>query len=321
MKSVNLENLDALLARQRTLDGLFVGATKFFAILVLLSLGAILLSLVYGAWPSIQAFGFSFYTSQNWDPVAKEFGALAPIYGTLVTSLIALVIAVPVSFGIAIFLVELCPAFLKKPLGIAVELLAGIPSIIYGMWGLFVFAPWFSEHVQPFLSRVFEGVPILGKVFSGAPMGIGMFTAGLVLAIMIIPFIAATMREVFSVVPNLLKESAYGLGATTWEVMTKVVLPYTKTGVVGGIILGLGRALGETMAVTFLIGNTFIINPSLFASGVSISSALANEFAEASDPLHLSSLLHLGLILFILSLIVLSVSEWMLTRANKKLGK
>lgn len=298
--------LSMQLAKQQKLDWLFVNATKFFAWLVLLSLGGIMASLFIGALPSMKAFGLGFYSSSEWNPVTNEYGALAPIFGTLVTSFIAILIAVPVSFGIAMFLTELCPKFLKKPLGIAIELLAGVPSIIYGMWGLFVFAPWFGEKVQPWLIEHLGNLPVIGKLFVGAPIGIGMFTASLVLAIMIIPFIAATMRDVFSVVPDLLKESAYGMGATMWEVMTKIVLPYTKAGVVGGVILGLGRALGETMAVTFLIGNTFNITPSVFASGVSITSALANEFAEASNELHLSSLLHLGLILFVITFLVLS---------------
>ncbi|MPX05408.1 phosphate ABC transporter permease subunit PstC [Moraxella catarrhalis] len=313
--------LAARLSRQKRLDGAFVWTTKLSALLVLLTLGGIMLSLVFGAIPSIREFGLNFYTSSNWDPVAGQFGALAPIYGTIVTSIIAVVIAVPVSFGIAVFLTELCPNFLKKPLGIAIELLAGIPSIIYGMWGLFVFAPWFGDTVQPWLINHLAGLPIIGQMFVGAPIGIGLFTAGLVLAIMIIPFIAATMRDVFLVVPDLLKESAYGMGATTWEVVTKVVLPYTKAGVVGGLILGLGRALGETMAVTFLIGNTFNINTSLFTSGVSITSALANEFAEASSEMHLSSLLHLGLILFVISFIVLSASKLMLMKIDKRVEK
>lgn len=313
--------LAARLSRQKRLDGAFVWTTKLSALLVLLTLGGIMLSLVFGAILSIREFGLNFYTSSNWDPVAGQFGALAPIYGTIVTSIIAVVIAVPVSFGIAVFLTELCPNFLKKPLGIAIELLAGIPSIIYGMWGLFVFAPWFGDTVQPWLINHLAGLPIIGQMFVGAPIGIGLFTAGLVLAIMIIPFIAATMRDVFLVVPDLLKESAYGMGATTWEVVTKVVLPYTKAGVVGGLILGLGRALGETMAVTFLIGNTFNINTSLFTSGVSITSALANEFAEASSEMHLSSLLHLGLILFVISFIVLSASKLMLMKIDKRVEK
>ncbi len=316
-----MSDLTTQLAKQKRNDLIFVNLTKAFAILVLFSLGGILLSLVIGAMPSIQAYGFGFYHSAEWNPVTQQYGALAPIYGTVITSLIAILIAVPVSFGIAIFLTELCPAFLRKPLGIAIELLAGIPSIIYGMWGLFVFAPWFAKYVQPFLIQHLGDVPVIGSLFAGAPMGIGLFTASLVLAIMIIPFISATMRDVFSVVPDLLKESAYGMGATTWEVMYKIILPYTKAGVVGGVILGLGRALGETMAVTFLIGNSFNINASLFSSGVSITSALANEFAEASNELHLSSLLHLGLILFIITLVVLSCSKLMLMHLDKRAGK
>lgn len=312
--------LSSKLARQRRLDVAFVWATRLCAIMVLLTLGGILVSLLVGALPSIKAFGLTFYTNANWDPVAGEFGALAPIYGTLVTSIIAVAIAVPVSFGIAVFLTELCPTILKRPLGIAIELLAGIPSIIYGMWGLSVFAPWFSETVQPWMIENLARLPIIGQMFVGAPIGIGLFTAGLVLAIMIIPFIASSMRDVFLVVPDMLKESAYGMGATKWEVVMKVVLPYTKAGVVGGLILGLGRALGETMAVTFLIGNAFNINASLFTSGVSITSALANEFAEASSEIHLSSLLHLGLILFVISFIVLSISKLMLMKLDRKSG-
>lgn len=315
-----MADLHSQLAKQKRYDAVFVTATKAFAVLVLLSLGGILVSLIIGAWPSIQTFGLGFYTSNNWDTVADEYGALAPIYGTIVTSIIAILIAVPVSFGIAIFLTELCPAFLKKPLGIAIELLAGIPSIIYGMWGLFVFAPWFGDNIQPWFIENVSPLPVIGRLFTGAPMGLGMFTASLVLAIMIIPFIAATMRDVFSVVPDLLKESAYGMGATTWEVMFKIILPYTKAGVVGGVILGLGRALGETMAVTFLIGNAFNLSPSLFTSGVTITSALANEFAEASSDLHLASLLHLGLILFVITFVVLSISKFMLMRIDQKAG-
>lgn len=316
-----MSTLKAQLAKQKRNDLIFVNLTKFFAFLVLVSLGGIMLSLIYGAWPSIKEFGLGFYASQEWNPVTDEYGAMAPIYGTIVTSIIAICIAVPASFGIAIFLTELCPPLLRKPLGIAIELLAGIPSIIYGMWGLFVLAPLMAKYVQPFVIKHFGDFPLIGKLFSGAPLGIGLFTAALVLAIMIIPFIAATMRDVFEVVPDLLKESAYGVGATKWEVMYKIVLPYTKVGVVGGVILGLGRALGETMAVTFLIGNTFNINPSVFSSGVTITSALANEFAEASGELHLSSLLHLGMILFIITFVVLSLSKLMLMRMDKNSGK
>ena len=298
-------------------DTLFVGTTRLFAWLVLLSLSGILLSLVIGAWPAMQTFGLSFFTSANWDPVAGEYGALAPIYGTLVTSAIALIIAVPVSFGIAIFLTELCPAPLRRPLGIGVELLAGIPSIIYGMWGLFFFAPFFAEYVQPVLAMTLGKLPGIGALFQGAPRGIGLLSAGIILAIMIIPFIASVMRDVFATTPAMLKESAYALGATQWEVVRHVVLPHTKSGVTGGIILGLGRALGETMAVTFVIGNTFNISPNLFHSGVSITSALANEFADAVDALHLSSLLYLGLILFLITFVVLCLSRWMLHRMQQ----
>ena len=316
-----MSSLQQKLKQQRLLDTLFVGTTRLFAFLVLASLGGILISLVIGALPSMREFGFGFFTSSNWDTVQGQYGALAPIYGTLVTSAIALLIAVPVSFGIAVFLTELCPAFLRRPLGIAVELLAGIPSIIYGMWGLFVFAPVFADYIQPFFIKYFGDLPLIGMLFQGAPMGIGMFAAGLILAIMIIPFIASVMRDVFEVTPPMLKESAYGLGSTTWEVVRHVVLPYTKAGVVGGIILSLGRALGETMAVTFIIGNTFNISPSLYNSGVSITSALANEFAEAVDPLHLSSLLYLGLILFLITFVVLCISKVMLLRMQRNEGR
>ena len=316
-----MSDLHQRLANQRRLDWLFVGTTKLFALLVLASLAGIMISLVIGAIPSMKQFGFGFFTNANWDPVAGDYGALAPIYGTLVTSFIALMVAVPVSFGIALFLTELSPNWLKRPLGIAIELLAGIPSIIYGMWGLFVFAPFFGEYVQPYLIEYLGPIPVIGTLFQGAPMGIGLFTASLILASMIIPFIASVMRDVFEITPPMLKESAYGLGATTWEVVRHVVLPYTKAGVVGGIILGLGRALGETMAVTFVIGNTFNISASLYNSGVSITSALANEFAEANDKLHLSSLLYLGLILFIITFVVLVISKIMLLRMQRNEGR
>lgn len=315
-----MSDLHAQLAKQKRNDIIFVNLTRFFAFLVLMSLGGIMISLVVGAWPSIQEYGLGFYTSSEWSTVKDEYGALAPIYGTVVTSIIAILLAVPISFGIAIFLTELCPAVLRRPLGMAIELLAGIPSIIYGMWGFFVLAPLFAKYVEPYIIQAFGPIPILGSLFGGPPLGIGIFTAALILAIMIIPFIAATMRDVFSVVPELLKESAYGAGATTWEVMYKIILPYTKAGVVGGIILGLGRALGETMAVTFLVGNTYNINPNLFGSGVTITSALANEFAEASSELHLASLLNLGLILFVITFIVLSLSKLMLARIDKRAG-
>lgn len=306
--------------RQERLDRLFVGTTRLAACLVLAALAGILVSLAAGAWPSIQTFGAGFLLSAEWDTVAGRYGALAPVCGTLLTALIALAVAVPASFGIALFLTELCPAVLRRPLGICVELLAGIPSIIYGMWGLFVFAPVFAETVQPRLQAWFGTLPLIGGLFQGTPTGIGLLSAGLILAVMIIPFTASVMRDVFELTPAVLKESAYGLGCTRWEVVRRVVLPYTKAGVAGGIILGLGRALGETMAVTFVIGNTFTLNGSLFQSGVSITSALANEFAEAADPLHLSSLLYLGLILFLITLTVLCAAKLLLLYLQRHEG-
>jgi len=312
---------DQKMQRQKLLDQIFRIVTQSFAFLVLALLIGILISLLIGSMPSIKAFGFGFLTTSDWDPVANKFGALVPIFGTLVTSVIALLIGVPVSFGIALFLTELCPPWLKRPLGIAVELLAGIPSIIYGMWGLFVFAPIFSDRLQPWLIDTFGPIPFIGQLFQGAPMGIGIFTAGLILAIMIIPFIASVMRDVFEVVPTLLKESAYGLGSTTWEVVRYVVLPYTKTGVVGGIMLGLGRALGETMAVTFVIGNSSRFAPGLFQPGNSIASSLANEFAEANGDLYVSSLIQLGLILFFITFVVLACSKILLLRLKSMEGK
>ncbi len=307
--------------RQMMLDSLFRMTTRFFAFLVLALLVGILISLVIGAMPSIRHFGWGFLTSTEWDPVSENFGAVVPIFGTLVTSFIALLIGVPVSFGIAIFLTEICPPLLKRPLGIAVELLAGIPSIIYGMWGLFVFAPLFGDHVQPWIMENLGEWPLIGFLFQGAPMGIGIFTAGLILAIMVIPFIASVMRDVFEVVPPMLKESAYGLGGTTWEVVRNVVLPYTKTGVIGGIMLGLGRALGETMAVTFVIGNSTNLSTSLFDAGNSIASALANEFAEATGEFHMAALIELGLILFFITFVVLSCSKLLLLQLKKQEGR
>ena len=307
--------------KQRLYDHLFQYSTQFFAFLVLALLAGIIGSLILGAMPSIKTFGFGFMFSPEWDPVSEKFGAMIPIYGTLVTSAIALAIAIPVSFGIAMFLTELAPAWLCRPLGIAVELLAGIPSIIYGMWGLFVFAPFFSQHIQPWLNSHVGPLPLIGKLLQGPPMGIGMLTAGIVLSIMIIPFISSVMRDVFEVVPPMFKESAYGLGATTWEVMRGVVLPYTKTGVIGGVMLGLGRALGETMAVTFVIGNAHDFNISLFMPGNSIASSLANEFTEAAGELYTSSLIELGLILFVITFIVLSLSKLLLLQLSRSEGK
>ena len=302
-------------------DFIFANLTRAFAIFALASLAGIIVSLFYGAWPSIQKFGLPFIWTADWNPPAAKFGALIPIYGTLVTSAIALVIAVPVSFGIAIFLPELSPPWLRRPLGTAIELLAAIPSIVYGMWGLLVFAPLFGQYIQPALKATLGQLPLLGNLFAGPTIGVGLLSAGIILAIMIIPFIAAVMRDVFEITPPMLKESAYGMGATTWEVVWNVVLPYTKTGVVGGIILGLGRALGETMAVTFVIGNTnFLSNISLFSPGNSITSALANEFAEADQGLHTAALIELGLILFVITFIVLAFSKVLLLRLARREG-
>jgi len=311
---------DVRLKRQHLLDMVFRNTTRLFAFLVFAVLAGIILTLLIGSLPAIKTFGFPFLVSTEWNPVTEKFGALVPIFGTLVTSFIALLIGVPVSFGIALFLTELSPRWLKRPLGIAIELLAGIPSIIYGMWGLFVFAPLFAEYIQPALTQYLGPVPGLGQLFQGAPVGIGVLSAGIILAVMVIPFIASVMRDVFEVVPPMLKESAYGVGATTWEVVRHIVLPYTKAGVVGGIMLGLGRALGETMAVTFVIGNAPKISASLFAPGSSIASTLANEFAEASHELHISALISLGLVLFLLTFVVLALAKLMLAQLAKKEG-
>ena len=304
-----------------TADWLFAAAARGAAVLTLGLLVAIILSLVVGAWPAIRTFGLDFLFTAVWDPAAEKFGGLVMIYGTLVTSAIALLIAVPVSFGIALFLTELSPAWLKRPLGTAIELLAAIPSIVYGMWGLLVFSPVLSQYVQQPMQRWFGDVPVLGALFSGPPVGLGILSAGIILAIMVIPFIASVMRDVFEVTPPMLKESAYGLGTTTWEVVYKVVLPYTKAGVIGGIMLGLGRALGETMAVTFVIGNMNQLNSiSLFEAANSITSALANEFAEAGPGLHQASLIYLGLVLFFITFVVLALSKLLLARLEKREG-
>jgi phosphate transport system permease protein len=306
----------------RIADQLFAFAAKGAAVLTLAMLVGILLSLLAGAWPAIHQFGWHFFTNSVWDPVQNNYGGLVMIYGTLATSIIALLIAVPVSFGIAVFLTELAPAWLKRPLGTAIELLAAIPSIVYGMWGLLVLGPVLASLVQQPLQSMFSGVPMLASLVSGPPVGIGIFSAGVILAIMIIPFIASVMRDVFEVTPALLKESAYGLGSTTWEVVSKVVLPYTKTGVMGGVMLGLGRALGETMAVTFVIGNmNQLSSPSLFEAANSITSALANEFAEAGEGLHQASLIYLGLVLFAITTLVLAISKLLLAQLKKSEGK
>ena len=302
-------------------DMVFARSTQFFAVLVLATLLGIIASLVVGAWPTLTTIGPAFFVSDAWDPVRSLFGGVAPLWGTIITATIALIIGVPVSFGIAVFLTEMCPPILKRPLGTAVELLAAIPSIIYGMWGLFVFVPIFADTLQPWMTATLGKLPVVGILFQGSPNGIGVFTAGLILAVMVIPFIASVMRDVFETTPAILKESAYGLGATTWEVVWNVVLPYTKAGVIGGIMLGLGRALGETMAVTFVIGNAYRISPKLFEPGNSIASSLANEVNEAADPAHWAALMTLGLTLFLLAFVVLAISRWMLASLTKKEGK
>ena len=303
------------------MDTVFAVAATGAAWLTLSLMVGIIISLVIGAGPALEKFGLGFLTSAVWDPVGNQYGGLVMIYGTLATSLIALVIAVPVSFGIALFLTELSPGWLKRPLGIAIELLAAVPSIVYGMWGLLVFGPVLATYVQQPLQAAFSGVPVLGALVAGPPVGIGILSAGIILAIMIIPFIASVMRDVFDVTPPMLKESAYGLGSTTWEVVYKIVLPYTKAGVVGGIMLGLGRALGETMAVTFVIGNMNQLDSlSLFDAANSITSALANEFAEASEGLHQASLIYLGLVLFFITFVVLSFSKLLLARMKRAEG-
>ena len=308
------------LSRLRTTDTAFRNLTRLAVFAVLALLSGVILALVVGSVPAFKAFGFGFVTTEIWNPVTEKFGALAPIYGTLVTSFIALVIAVPVGLMIAFFLTELCPLWLRRPIAIAIELLAGIPSIIYGIWGLFVFAPFVQTHIQPFLIDTFDGVPGLQDLFAGPPYGIGLLTAGFILAIMVLPFVTAISRDVFEAVPAVLKEATYGLGCTTWEVFKHVVLPYTRVGVIGGVMLGLGRALGETMAVTFVIGNAHSISASILAPGTTISASIANEFTEAVGDLYTSSLIALGLILFVITLIVLAAARIMLLRIERKLG-
>ena len=317
---------DAQSSRARALDDLrfwdnvYRWLTRLAAIGVLVILGGVIVSLFIGSLPALREFGFSFLTEQRWNPVTEKFGALAPVYGTVVTSFIAMLIAVPVGLMIAVFLTELCPKLLRRPIGIAIELLAGIPSIIYGIWGLFVFAPFLQETLQPALITIFGNVPVLSSVFEGPPYGIGVLTAGLILAIMVLPFITSISRDVFDAVPPVLKEAAYGVGCTTWEVFRSVVLPYTRVGVIGGVMLGLGRALGETMAVTFVIGNAHKISGSILAPGTTISATIANEFTEAVGDLYTSSLIALGLILFVITFIVLSFARYLLLRIERRIG-
>ncbi len=309
------------LRRFRIGDTSFKTITQISAITVLALLAGVIAALVHGSLPAWRAFGLDFLVTEKWNPVTEKFGALAPIYGTIVTSTIAMIIGVPISLGIAIFLTEICPERLKRTIGTAIELLAGIPSIIYGIWGLFVFAPWFQAHVQPFLIDTFADVPVLNQLFAGPPYGIGMLTAGLILAVMVLPFITSITREVFDTVPPVLKEAAYGIGCTRWEVLRRVVIPFTRVGIIGGVMLGLGRALGETMAVTFVIGNAHKIFPSILAPGTTISAAIANEFTEATGDLYTASLIALGLILFFITFVVLAAARLMLMRMALKEGK
>ena len=309
-----------VLDRLRFGDIAFRNITRAAAIAVLLLLSGVIVSLIQGSLPALRAFGFEFLISDRWNPVTEKFGAIAPVYGTLVTSFIAMLIAVPVGLMIAFFLTELCPQWLRRPIGIAIELLAGIPSIIYGIWGLFIFAPFLQDTLQPFLINTLGNLPGIGALFAGPPYGIGVLTSGLILAIMVLPFVTSITRDVFEAVPGVLKEAAYGLGCTRWEVVRNVVLPYARVGVIGGVMLSLGRALGETMAVTFVIGNAQRYNVSLLAPGQTISSSLANEFAEATDQIYSSSLIALGLVLFVITFIVLAIARYMLMRIERRIG-
>ena len=301
-------------------DVVFRSLTFLFALLVLLILGGVIVALIEGALPAFRTFGLSFIATEVWNPVTEKFGALAPIYGTLVTSAIAMLVGIPVAFGVALFITEICPLWLKRPLATMIELLAAIPSIIYGIWGLFVFAPFVQEYIEPAIINTFGQIPGIGALFAGPPLGIGILTAGFILAIMVLPFISSIMRDVFETVPPMLKESAYGLGATRTEVVLRVVLPFTRIGVIGGIMLGLGRALGETMAVTFVIGNAHSISASILQPGTTISASLANEFTEAFSDLYRSSLIALGLILFVITFIVLAIAKLLLLRLQKQAG-
>jgi phosphate transport system permease protein len=313
-------NRSKVLQKLRLRDAAFRNVTRAAAIAVLIILSGIIVSLIHGSLPALRTFGVSFLYTEVWNPVTNKFGAIAPIYGTVITSVIAMLIAVPVGLFIALFLTELCPTWLRRPIGIAIELLAGIPSIIYGIWGLFVFAPFLQQYVQPLLIDTLGEIPGIGFLFEGPPYGIGILTAGLILAVMVLPFITSISRDVFEAVPPVLKEAAYGVGCTTWEVVRYVVLPYARVGVIGGVMLGLGRALGETMAVTFVIGNAHRIAGSIMAPGTTISATIANEFTEAVGDLYTSSLIALGLILFAITFIVLAIARLMLMRINARVG-
>ena len=321
MAGSTVQNRQRAIKRFAFSDNFFRRLTQSAALAVLLILGGVIGSLVKGSIPAFQAFGLGFFTTQIWNPVTEKFGALAPIYGTVVTSAIAMAIAVPLGIGVAVFLTELCPPSLRRPIGTAIELLAGIPSIIYGIWGLFIFAPFLQQYLQPFIIALFANVPVMNSLFAGPPYGIGILTASLILAIMVLPFVASISRDVFDTVPPMLKESAYGIGCTTWEVVWNVVLPYTRVGVIGGVMLGLGRALGETMAVTFVIGNAHKISASLLAPGTTISASIANEFTEAVGDLYTSSLIALGLILFMITFVVLAIARIMLMRLEVQAGR
>jgi phosphate transport system permease protein len=320
MVSVEAETRARVLDRLRVGDIAFRYLTCAAAVCVLLLLSGVIVSLIQGSYLALSTFGLNFLITDVWNPVTEKFGAAAPIYGTLVTALIAMLIAVPVGLMIAFFLTELCPQWLRRPIGIAIELLAGIPSIIYGIWGLFVFAPFLQQTLQPFLIKTLGNVPVIAPLFSGPPYGIGMLTAGLILAVMVLPFVTSISRDVFDAVPAVLKEAAYGVGCTTWEVVRYVVLPYARVGVIGGVMLGLGRALGETMAVTFVIGNAHRVSASLLAPGTTIAASIANEFTEAETPMYSSALIALGLILFVITFIVLAGARYMLLRIERRIG-
>ena len=322
---IGLERAESRLAKSlagfKLRDTTFHLLTLAAAWAVLILLGGVIASLVLGSMPAFKAFGLNFLTTEAWNPVTEKFGAMAPVYGTIVTSLIAMAIAVPSALGIAIFLTELCPFVLRRPIGIAIELLAGIPSIIFGIWGLFVMAPFLQEHVQPRLIAAFADVPVLSRLFAGPPYGIGVLTAGIILAVMVLPIVTSISRDVFDTVPPVLKEAAYAVGCTTWEVLRSIVIPYTRVGLLGGVMLGLGRALGETMAVTFVIGNAHKIAPSLLAPGTTISATIANEFTEAVGDIYTSALIALGLILFVITFIILAISRYMLMRMHQQEGR
>jgi phosphate transport system permease protein len=315
--NTQVQTLKARLQREARIEGVFRTATKASAIFVLILLAGVIVSLVIGSWPAFKTFKFAFVTGEKWNPVTEVFGALAPLYGTVATSVIALLIAVPLSFGIAVFLTETCPRWLRGPISMAIELLASVPSIVYGIWGLFVLAPILQHTIQPWLIEHLGPLPVIGGLFKGPPFGIGLLTAGVVLAIMVLPFVTSVMREVFRMAPLSLKEAAYGLGATQWNVVWDVVLPWSRAGVIGGIMLGLGRALGETMAVTFVIGNSHRIATSLLAPSTTISASIANEFAEAEGDLHTSALIGLGLLLFILTFCVIAGARFLLMRLER----